>query len=1634
MAKTFFIGKCKLEISDDLEAYNSFRNTFVPLADEAAQQFEKIYKDENHSLGGLVKNFDKQVMTAITPVMKHCSKLLFENGIYDVNTDNFLNQYCTRYITVIDSFQKFVDKYYEIQGNREAARRYREERKASRGMFVGGGFGLEGAAKGMATAGALNVATGFMHSIANGIGNMFSNMDCRKKMDAIFHDRNTLEELKDAVWESAFHMHYAYLDVLEERIGKRINKFEKEAYQKAEAICKNIAELQPDFDTVQPAICQMLLAHPYEFNFYCLIIAQYGDENNQLQQIGEFFHIDIDAIKLYIYDMIIKKIDFTLDVDMEKVISNAESYGVHFGVKQNVIAETSDRIRNSYNEYRLKNTYYEKRKVYLEDTSARKQLDEVLDSCELTCKSAADELYDTYLNGSEGILVPKLIRNDAKLSKYKNYLFMISEDKLNQSFKFKISRNLIEYGRGKCIRVSDVSKIKVEHSKITINDIYHYQCSRPLQDNKLEEYLRKLIEKIQLANKDVICAALDLDSLFSEAGKSSLQQVNTYLKENAKAIVKLYSDYNVYHGLDENKLIAINNIARKLECYGIERKNLNPILWFNIAHVNKVTEDSVIAAEEFNEEKYRVDSEDYVLLTTDYLYFTNYNVKLEVNKLSGFIVNGRNIELQVGDSIVQIAACKYSNPVKLKELLVNIIELLKGNTADPIVLESGNQALEEALEECSNKLNQMLIRRTKENEREEFLRFLVINYENEYFDSEIARYFEEYPIGRYIKAEDVLFYIKNTEPKSKEAIFFTKDKTVIAWVDQSGAVKIDASRTLSDAKYFDLETGKIDAMGRHGKKLAFHIYLNDEGEYVPCYETDFSIEYKRKSICIDIANEVLWRLQELLGITPMRSNLNSYDYFAVQYKKCGLYSKENDKLMFLKYLSEGFDEKFQLAKGSIAQGVFHEEPIFIFDDSLLHNVSVGFVLTNKNLYHKELPNKRISIEHIEEVQFKSGFLKAITIITKAGEKYDLSYNTSLDSKSGLVDFLTTVIFYLKDHPDLINEGKEVKEKENLDYKKAEEAFQAYRNIPGVYIEEEKSIVAAAKRKCDEEGLTTGKQNTLIYRGISNNFDFCFRKMIASGFYYKIDNIEVPLLLFFKGSDFSGGFIITSEAIYTSSGFIAKGMRIPFKLVSTIDLEEGITNSSIFVKMNSYETYNLCKVPIAEGKKYCSIIRSFINEMIAISDKISESAEKLGLEILKLKEACEAIDHLAKEQLEELLEKIKVYPEAFEAELGSITNRLGIIELETKLSTTCPEEDRMGKPEILTLLKELEQKNLPSKTVKEYEKRLNKRLVQIALEELDALCNSIETMDKPALLQLLDKINSEYATVGVRYKHITKINARISELDKIEIKSLCEGIDELSIEECIALKEKLLPYDRAYTRDYIAKLDLKIPAQKPVEVNHSPIQPQPTMNVTRKYCSKCGKPYNIGQRFCMGCGNRLEDIVASPGPTPAVATATKQNEAMPANQSEVITAANITQYCYNALMRTRINRVIGYISIPSYMPKFDKKYANARKAYANIMDEFPILLFDTTIFESGKEGFIITNKHIHGKYLIGKPFQFPLQNVKSFKIFYEGNSIYIGIEHTNGTHQYVLGSNSNEEEAWDRCQYLNQVLSWTKGLN
>ena len=88
---------------------------------------------------------------------------LAQYEIYDIGWDAYI-QDCAHFPNMQQAGQRLQDQYDEIEHQRQAEAAYRENRKASRSRWSGGGFGLGGALKGAAEAAALNAVSGLGHS------------------------------------------------------------------------------------------------------------------------------------------------------------------------------------------------------------------------------------------------------------------------------------------------------------------------------------------------------------------------------------------------------------------------------------------------------------------------------------------------------------------------------------------------------------------------------------------------------------------------------------------------------------------------------------------------------------------------------------------------------------------------------------------------------------------------------------------------------------------------------------------------------------------------------------------------------------------------------------------------------------------------------------------------------------------------------------------------------------------------------------------------------------------------------------------------------------------------------------------------------------------------------------------------------------------------------------------------------------------------------------------------------------------------------------------------------------------------------------------------------------------------------
>ena len=150
-------------------AYIRYRN-MQHQAGQASMQVIKEFKhwyDRCFGIEAVLEKLDEVVYGLIDQyVVDELYGRLASMEIYDISRGDYIRQ-CVDMSYLDESVERIEYRIMEITQDKNAMKAYREARKAYRGKFIGGGFGISGAIKGSVKAGALNATTGMAHSLVN---------------------------------------------------------------------------------------------------------------------------------------------------------------------------------------------------------------------------------------------------------------------------------------------------------------------------------------------------------------------------------------------------------------------------------------------------------------------------------------------------------------------------------------------------------------------------------------------------------------------------------------------------------------------------------------------------------------------------------------------------------------------------------------------------------------------------------------------------------------------------------------------------------------------------------------------------------------------------------------------------------------------------------------------------------------------------------------------------------------------------------------------------------------------------------------------------------------------------------------------------------------------------------------------------------------------------------------------------------------------------------------------------------------------------------------------------------------------------------------------------------------------------
>lgn len=331
MSKTFSLYGQEIEFSDSYTNYNNWRLPFHSLAVKGADKYMKGYYEGYGNLDKFIENGFNDGWKVIGEALQTSATI---NGkYYFIKRDEFLEKYGENCFSFwVDSFFEINDKYMEIVLKSEELDAYRTQRRLNRGRLIGGGFGISGAIKGIATAGAFNMAAGAAHGAVNLIGKGLSAFGNSFKKSKIYNNEEYKQKVWNGIYCSIFCIHLALCDKYQ------VPALSVSRQEKADELFSNIKNKLPHLRL--KTFIEIFTLNPYKTEAYEMFIELIGDQDNEVEQMANFFGINLHEFKESLLLKTYNSLDFSTEESTQRAKILLENQNNKYGLQNSAMAAT----------------------------------------------------------------------------------------------------------------------------------------------------------------------------------------------------------------------------------------------------------------------------------------------------------------------------------------------------------------------------------------------------------------------------------------------------------------------------------------------------------------------------------------------------------------------------------------------------------------------------------------------------------------------------------------------------------------------------------------------------------------------------------------------------------------------------------------------------------------------------------------------------------------------------------------------------------------------------------------------------------------------------------------------------------------------------------------------------------------------------------------------------------------------------------------------------------------------------------------------------------------------------------------------------------------------------------------------
>ena len=276
------LGTSSLTTSSGRDALAALRQKYLQVGLEHRRKFLSGYAAFK-TADDLFQQYPEALEAALSEASIMVANDIAANRIYDVDLVTIRTALDERAETVRDGFDRVQDQYVAILGRTAELDAQRTAARENRGRIIGGGFGVEGAAKGIAEAAVANAAIGLIHGLANVTGKAASAVGDKRKKRELLTDPKTKATLADFLCRVVMQGYKLVASTVNESTATRVfDVVSDEAQRKAAAIVENVTSGRVPEAEAQATLVQALELDPFNDLAWKTWLERFGDKDGSV--------------------------------------------------------------------------------------------------------------------------------------------------------------------------------------------------------------------------------------------------------------------------------------------------------------------------------------------------------------------------------------------------------------------------------------------------------------------------------------------------------------------------------------------------------------------------------------------------------------------------------------------------------------------------------------------------------------------------------------------------------------------------------------------------------------------------------------------------------------------------------------------------------------------------------------------------------------------------------------------------------------------------------------------------------------------------------------------------------------------------------------------------------------------------------------------------------------------------------------------------------------------------------------------------------------------------------------------------------------------------------------------------------